>query len=161
MNSARPCALAYVSRFAAPEGANADAMDLLSAAAYTGGSVLWLWQVMVREYEVRRCRFTPDFRSRPHACFQLLKLKHDKLLPNFASKCNLRHYNEGEVDRWRVEEAKYEEKSDPPQWSWTRLTGSLMHQPVVSTVILFLCGGALSDVISLGGAAQPCRLTLL
>ena len=28
----------------------------------------------------------------PHACFQLLKLKYEKLLSNFAFKCNLRHY---------------------------------------------------------------------
>ena len=44
---------------------------------------------------VGRCRLTPGFRRRPHACFQglqLLKLKYDKLLSNFAFNCNLRHY---------------------------------------------------------------------
>ena len=49
-------------------------------------------------YEAGRCRLTPGFRSRPHACFQCLKLKYDKLLSNFAFKCNLRRYNEGSVD---------------------------------------------------------------
>ena len=41
---------------------------------------------------VGRCRFTPGLCCRPHACFQLLKLKHDKVLSNFAFNCNLRHY---------------------------------------------------------------------
>ena len=41
---------------------------------------------------VGQCRFTPGFRRWPHACFQLLKLKCDKLLSNFAFNCNLRHY---------------------------------------------------------------------
>ena len=41
---------------------------------------------------VGRCRLTPDFRSSPRACFQRLKVKHEKLLSNFAFKCNLRLY---------------------------------------------------------------------
>ena len=39
-----------------------------------------------------QCRLTPGFRSAPHACFQRLRLKHDKLLSNFAFNCNVRHY---------------------------------------------------------------------
>ena len=51
---------------------------------------------------VGRCRLTHNFCSRSHACFQLLKLIHDKLLSNFACfgfKCNLRHYNEARDTR--------------------------------------------------------------
>jgi hypothetical protein len=51
---------------------------------------------------------------------------------------------ERELDQWREEEANYEEKSDPPEWSWTRLGSGLMHQPVVCSVTLFLCGCALT-----------------
>ena len=41
---------------------------------------------------VGRCKLTPGFRNRLHACLQLSKLKYDKLLSKFASNCNLRHY---------------------------------------------------------------------
>ena len=44
---------------------------------------------------VGRCRLTPGFRSWPHACFQLLKLKYEKLLSSFAFNCNLRPYTVG------------------------------------------------------------------
>ena len=64
---------------------------------------------------------------------------------------------EAELDRWREEEAGYEEKSDPPEWSWTRLLGGLMHQQIVCSVVLFLCGCALSDVLSLGQGRRPAR----
>jgi len=38
---------------------------------------------------------TPGFNSSPRACFQRLKLIYDKLLSNFAFKCNLRRYTKG------------------------------------------------------------------
>ena len=41
---------------------------------------------------VGQCRLTLGVCSRPHACFQLLKPKHDKLLSNVAFNFNLRHY---------------------------------------------------------------------
>ena len=37
---------------------------------------------------------TPNFHYCPCAWFQRSKVKYDKLLANFAFKCNLRHYAE-------------------------------------------------------------------
>ena len=46
-----------------------------------------------------RCILTPGFRSRPHACFQLLTPEYDELLSNCAFNCNLRHYIVGDALR--------------------------------------------------------------
>ena len=46
-----------------------------------------------------RCRLTPGFRSRPHACFQLLTPEYDELLSNVAFNCNLRRYIVGDALR--------------------------------------------------------------
>jgi len=73
--------------------------DIYTRAVRDGKRIIsWYWlETCIRERRlVGRCRLTPVFHSRPHACFQRLKLKHDELLSNFACfgfNCNLRHYS--------------------------------------------------------------------
>ena len=47
-----------------------------------------------RAPEVGRCWLTQGLTKIDPPCIQRLKPKHDKLLSNFAFKCNLRHYTE-------------------------------------------------------------------
>ena len=47
-------------------------------------------------------QLTPRLLSGTFRGFQLLKLTYDKLLPNFAFNCNLRHYTEVAAHRAKV-----------------------------------------------------------
>ena len=74
----------------AENGVEVDAEDVR---ALTAQMTRMAGLMLVRELTVAlvgRCRLTPGFCSRRHACFQLLKLKCDQLLSNFAFNFNMR-----------------------------------------------------------------------
>ena len=100
------------------------------------GSVLWLWQVIVREFESEMYRWRPE----------------DEAEAGVGGGYQLYQEN----GRWEEEEEEETQlgklgRKAPPRWSWSSLVGVLVHQPVVCSVVLFLAGCALNDVISVVG----------
>ena len=67
-------------------------MQVIGSPSYTDATTATTTKTNIT---VGRCRLTPGVNSSPHACLQLLKLKYDNMLSNFAFNCNLRHYITG------------------------------------------------------------------